>query len=204
MWHSDVADKISLRTSSGFFFYSYSRFFRVQPVQIHFQKKRVFAICRWATITSSLNQFYLFLFFRHQSITKNHPDGNRRIYINIFFSDVDAFSLTPLPCWNTFSPLRCIFSLFCSFENVRSTYDTFFCVLWRRSTTIRLFCGKKNLRSVLARDTIRSLPYFPPNTFFCVHIIRNCFFFWLSLFRALTESIGGSSGFAHEDWWWRQ
>lgn len=203
MWRSDVADKF-LSERLQFFFYSYSRFFRVQPVQIHFQKKETLQSVDGPRLRALWINF-IYSFFSAPVDHKEPPRWKSKNIYKYFFFWRRCFQFNPLALLKHIFAVAMYFSLFWSFESVRSTYDTFFCVLWRRSTTIRFFCEKKEyLRSVLARDTIRSLPYFPPNTFFCVHIIRNCFFFWLSLFRALTESIGGSSGFAHEDWWWRQ
>lgn len=169
-----------------------------EPVQIHSQKKRLCYL-------SMGHDYELFesIFF---SAPVEHKEPTRWKSKNKNnFSSVDAFSLTPFPCWNIFS------SLFWLFGSVRCTYDTCICILWQRSTTIRedvfILRKKKNLRSV-----------WPETQSGCCRIfLRIRFFFFVhiniykvvSLFFAFVISRTDWEHWrivcvAHEDWWWRQ
>lgn len=197
-----------------------------EPVQIHSHKEKNetwLKVRRWATVTSSLNQFYLFIF---SAPVDHQPHGNRKERnLPVLFSCCCcrrrrrcwASSLTPffllkyildaiffLPLFGWSVVCVCVRSThsFLVYILVQCTR-----ILWQRSTTFRedVFIFRKLfflqhiwLGSVLP-ETQSSHP--SPVTYFAHRIVSR--FFLLLHFRfpehCVREGIGGLTDFAHDD-----
>lgn len=160
--------------------------------------ERLCRIRRWAAITSSLNQFYLFYIFFLAPVD-HHPDGNRKerniqFRSSLLSSTTLALSLTPFPCWNTFSMgifffLRLFLVDWCMCAS--STHSVYSYVYYgndqRRFARMCLFfksCFFPTAPSSLVRHNQAVVMCFPPH----MNCTQNRFsFFFLSVFISHTK-----------------